>query len=334
LSFDLPSWLQRHIPGGRTTSSGWYRARCVFHNETSPSFAVKVTGNRPGSFGCLAASCGRKGGLVRLIKEVEGISWAEAFQRIDQPNPFALDDVAVSDQVVRAPRATVNPLPAGLVPVSAERYPTYLRDRRYALEDVAPHGLLFGDGACPTLRGYLVFPYWTIDGQYRTYSARRMGDDGRGPRHLKPDEGLANAMLYGAWRIAALPRLDRLYCVEGQFDVLRMWSLGLPAVGLSTASTTAAQRNQVVEIARQFDADVVVLLDRGASEDQSSAEIASLLRARGVRAESASLPEGVKDPDGLDAASVKLLLDIGNERALEQPMEQTEGSGVQGAQDD
>lgn len=48
MPFDVEAWLKRHIPGGRVTASGWYRAKCPLHQDHSPSFAVHVPS---GNFG-------------------------------------------------------------------------------------------------------------------------------------------------------------------------------------------------------------------------------------------------------------------------------------------
>lgn len=48
MPFDVETWLKRHIPGGRVTASGWYRAKCPMHQDHSPSFAVHVPS---GNFG-------------------------------------------------------------------------------------------------------------------------------------------------------------------------------------------------------------------------------------------------------------------------------------------
>ena len=311
MAFDALAWLKRTFPGGRVSTSGWYRTTCPFHREANPSFAVHIEKR---VFGCKAASCGRKGGIVLLIKHVEGISWREAYAKAETPDPFNLMDAGTRAGAVQPPRPRQYLFPLGLVPVSAARFPTYLLDRRYRLEDVEPFGLQFGE--IGDLRGYLVFPFWTIDGEYRTYTARRMGEDGGGPRYLQEDQSACSAMLYGAWLLARAPRVDRIFVVEGQFDALRLWSLGLPAVSLSTAASTAAQRNQLIHLAWQFSATLAILLDRGkdAAQDEmlrrASRSIVAALRAGGAPAVACELPDGVKDPDQLGRAHASILLDI------------------------
>jgi DNA primase len=303
-AFDLIAWLNRYVPGGRVGASGWRNSLCPFHRERSPSFGVNL---ETGSFKCKSASCGKKGGLAFLVKELEGITWEEAFARIDRPNPFNLDDYTEPDTTRQAPPA-FNPFPSDLVPVSAQRFPTYLRTvRGYGLQDAEAFGLSFGDVASPDLSGYLVMPYWSIDGEYKTYTARRMGDGE--PRYKQPTHGIAWRCLYGAWRLNAAT-FDRIFLVEGPFDVMRLWSLGCAAVGLSTSKVSPVQFNQLVALARQFSVPICVLLDRGEREWEIAKSVAADLRESMVSAYAVSLPDDVKDPDGLSPESLQKLLDI------------------------
>lgn len=305
MSFDVQAWLQQHLPGGRPTGSGWYRIKCPFHQESSPSFAVNL---QNGSFGCLAASCKRHGGIALLVKEVEQITWREALERVRLPNSFdAFDEIPRlrDDRVERPPE---NPFPEQLVPVSMQRYPVYLRDdRRYWYRDVERFGLHFGVGG--ELMGWMVFPFWDLDGRYRTWRARIMADD-RPQRYTGPAEGIGSQLLYGAWLLGQQRQIDRIFIVEGQFDVMRCWQHGLAAGGLSTAEASAAQQNQIVLLARQFNAPVCVLLDAGDNEHRAAVTLAGQLRRRGARAYSLALPDGIKDPDLLrDPEDVGKLLD-------------------------
>lgn len=309
MSFDVLAWAKSHLPGGRVTSSGWYRVKCPWHEESVPSFAVKLDS---GNWGCKAASCGKTGGLVALVRHVDGVSWGEAYKKTHLPNPFDPDDDPFLPPQRRVKRAPHNSLPQGLIPVSAERFPSYLRERGYGLQDALDFGLMFGDDKALALRNHLVFPFWTLDGVYKTYTARQMSSEKS--RYIQPTESLVSTLLYGVWRFAALPRVERIFVVEGQFDVLRMWKLGLPAVGLSTASATSAQRRQLVELSRQYGVPVCVLLDQGEAEADAAGDIAVHLAAWSAQAYTVALPSGVKDPDEL--GSPQILLDMCNDREI------------------
>lgn len=296
MPFDFHQWLQSHLPGGKLSPKGWYKVRCPYHREHSPSFAVH---SKSGHFRCLAASCGQHGSLVKLLHDIEGISWREARDRLDISNPFGIPTDEGPAPVEERPRSpSVNPFPPALVPISAQRFPVYLQERGYGLDDALALGLHFGDDRAGPLRGYLVFPFWTFDGTYATFMARRMGD-GPGLRYYRPENGIASRHLYGAHRLATASRVDRIFVVEGQFDAARVWQLGGHAVGLSTSRAEPAQTNQIVALAQQFDCFVCVLLDAGEGERRAAAAIREALGGCGVRAYVGVLPVGVKDPDRL-----------------------------------
>lgn len=303
MPFDVASWIRSRFPRAKFTSTGWARMCCPFHPDSTPSFGIHIGS---GNYGCRAASCGAKGGLVRLIKEIDDLSWREAFALVDRPNPFDVD--AVEDPAPAVPRPpTHNELPGFLTPVSTERFPSYLIGRGFHYDDVQPFGLLFAESG-PS-RGDLFFPFWDLDGAYKTYKMRRMQE---GARYADPESGLASKMLYGVWRLAST-RTDRVFVVEGQFDVIRMWSLGLPAVGLSTCRTTAAQRNQLAELHHVFSLQVYIMLDAGEMETESAHGIAASLSCQGIAATVLTVPAGIKDPGELEYSHVPLILDACNQ---------------------
>lgn len=313
--FDLHIWLKDRLPGGRATGSGWYRVSCPFHRENTPSFAVKIPS---GNWGCRSASCGQHGGLARLVSHVDGISLREAYALINVPNPFNIDEDLTPEETAQI-RPSRNGLPQGAVKVSSSRFPAYLAERGYGLQDVEAFGLYFGDDLCEEYRGYLLFPFWDLTGTYKTFTGRTMGKGPHSaPRYRQPDQSVVSASLYGVWRLLQVPKLDRLFVVEGQFDVLRMWQLGLPAVGLSTAATTSAQRRQLVEITKQFDTAICVLLDRGETEEEAARKIAGHLSVQcRTPVYSIDIPQDVKDPDLLTPGHVPIILDMCREVEVE-----------------
>lgn len=315
MAFDVLAWVQSRIPGGRVGGTGYYNVRCCFHQDGHPSLGVNTS---TGSFKCKSASCGQRGDLVRLVMLLDGLTWQQACRLVDRPDPFDVDAVVPTTtrpdgRTVRA-SPTVNRFPHDLVAVSAARFPVYLRERGYGLEDAVSFGLHFGDDLAGRERGYLVFPYWSISGEYVTYAARRMSDgkDARGSRYQGPDHSVASRHLYGAWRFRGLTRVDRIFAVEGQFDAMRLWGFGLPAGALGTADATPAQYNQLAALSRAFDAPVCVLLDNGAHERERACRIVAGLDGLMVPAYVGELPVDVKDPDRLTGDTVAKLLDTCN----------------------
>jgi len=55
-----------------------YVAFCPFHEDRSPSFSMKLEGDRAGLWHCMSSSCELKGNLVSLIMMCEGCGYKEA----------------------------------------------------------------------------------------------------------------------------------------------------------------------------------------------------------------------------------------------------------------
>ena len=47
-------------------------ASCPFHSDSSPSWSMKLEGERSGLYQCFASNCESKGNLVSLIMKMEG----------------------------------------------------------------------------------------------------------------------------------------------------------------------------------------------------------------------------------------------------------------------
>lgn len=312
MAFDTLGWLHSRIPGGRVGGSGWYNVRCPFHQDGHPSFGVNL---QTGRWKCKSASCGKSSReIARLVMLIDGVTWQEACRVVDRPDPFDADDEHLGAS--RPSRPTVNPFPDRLVDVSGARFPTYLRERGYCLQDALAFGLHFGDDAAGLHRGYLVFPYWSLAGDYVTYAARRMSDnDGHGPRYRNPEQGVAARHLYGAWRFRGVAWAERIFAVEGQFDTMRLWGFEQVAGGLSTSAASPAQIDQLATLSTMYNAPVCVLFDNGpdglprAEEREKAEAVVAELDARLVPAYVGQLPDGVKDPDQLTGESIVKLLD-------------------------
>lgn len=239
------------------------------------------------------------------MHEVEGISWREAYARVELPNPFNIDDDEPPE--ARAdPRPEVNEFPRFLTQVSEHKFPTYLRMRKYGIDDARRFGLHYGEAG--DYRGYLVFPFWDLDGKYVTYTARYM-EDVSGRRYRQPDQSVASRYLYGLWLLRGLERIDQIFVVEGQTDVMRMWSYGVPTVGLSTIESSAAQRNQLFQLATQYQVPIRVLLDNGETERRFAESLAYNLSCSGVVTTVLDMPDGVKDPDKMSVSDLNVVLD-------------------------
>jgi hypothetical protein len=231
-----------------TSSKGRLLVRCPFHPDRKPSFSLDV---KEGWFKCRSASCGVKGGFHKLFRMLEGVNGHEAKARMERlvpdagrvrvgrtdedHNPFTMDDEEEAAGPVVGPVAY--PVPEFLCnPWSTRLAADYLRGRLVSEATTQLFGVQFGTGG--VVRNRLVLPYFDLDRQYTTWTSRAVLSTDR-MRYYAPDNAGTTAFLYGAHVFSTQQRACAI--VEGQFDVMRLWELGLAAVGLGGAQISPAQ---------------------------------------------------------------------------------------------
>lgn len=70
-------------------SNGWLNTNCPLpnHEDSSPSFGVNINSNKYNCFGC-----GAKGDIIQLVKEVEGLNFAESILRLSDKFGLVLEE--------------------------------------------------------------------------------------------------------------------------------------------------------------------------------------------------------------------------------------------------
>lgn len=225
-------------------------ASCPFHSDSSPSFSINV---KTGAWLCRASNtCGKKGGLVALVAKLEKVSFKEAAKiaQVRAPLYSEADFDALIHGVHKTKKnATCSPLPA--CQSATEFYPEYLEKRRYLKNSgvAEAYGLMVG---CRDVRDlyrgrfadYLIMPIFDRDSKYLSFTARYMGTDPGRLRYDGPSDPLKD-FLYGEWQLS--DSTAPIYVVEGQFDVMRLWTFGEDALG--TLGTTYTNK-QVLRLSK------------------------------------------------------------------------------------
>jgi hypothetical protein len=283
----------------RSGTRGQYRGWCPFHPEGNyDCFSINT---QTGLWLCRSARCGLRGSFPLFYKLLEGIrSWAEVRStlRIHDPIRTWEDLLTLTTSQEAVPQSAFQPLPpdAFQAPLRPDFFPAYLVGRGFGL-DILPLGFDLRWCWAGDYRGRLLLPYYDLDGQLVTFSARSMANDGdhNGHRYRFPDGATTNRFLYGVWRTAYHERIERFWVVEGPFDALRLATFGELAVALSTNAPSTRQKLDIVRLAQLYQADVLVCLDRGALDKTHA--IWAELRAFGLRrAFAIDISQTAKDP--------------------------------------
>ncbi len=225
-------------------------ACCPFHNDGSPSFSVNV---KTGAWLCRASStCGKKGGLVALVAGLEKCSFKEAAKIAQVRAPLYSEkdfEELLRGRTVVKKEPTYPELPAN-TPVT-QHYPEYLTRRRYPVESgiAGPWDLRVGVRGRDPYNGrfadYLILPVYDRLGAYLSFTARYMGTDPARPRYDGPSDSLKD-YLYGEWQLSDGD--GPIYIVEGQFDVLRLWTFREDALGTLGTTYTNKQVRRICEL--------------------------------------------------------------------------------------
>jgi hypothetical protein len=299
---DIERYCSTHprldLKGG---SRGEYRGTCPFH--VSPrgnvvNFAINV---ETGYWLCRSPACGLHGSFPLFYKLLEGIvSWAEVRARLDRSLPIKNWDELLSFQQKRdrAPEVRHQGLPDPIFqyPITKDRFPPYLVGRKFE-PSILELGFDLRLCVGGDYRNRILFPFFDLEGQVLTFTARLMDDTNTDDRYRFPEGATTNQFLYGVHRFNDYKKVDRLWITEGQFDVIRLASLGEMAVGISKGIISDRQLLDVKNLCSLYGCDAVACLDRGAFA--STQKIWMELRSLGVSAKFVDISDVAKDPGEL-----------------------------------
>lgn len=196
------------------------------------------------------------------------------------------------DRQARGEDVPVNP-PLAL-DLRLRREHPYLERRAVTQEAIREFGL----GYCPRgiLAGRIAIPIHNPRGELVAYAGRH--PKGNAPKYKFPSGFHKSVELYNLHRAKAHAIEHGLVLVEGFFDVIVLWQLGVPnAVALMGTELSAAQEELLVA-----HTDRVVLLLDGDEAGQSAMEELLPRLARRLFVKVVELPDGVQ-PDGLGSDS-------------------------------
>ena len=110
------------------SSNEWLNTNCPFpdHDDSSPSFGVNTESNLYNCFGC-----GKTGNIVNLVRQVEGLNFVEAIQKLSL---FAGLEIETSDldlkYVLQALNSSVN---SYLKDVNESKFPGGLNEAQFLI---------------------------------------------------------------------------------------------------------------------------------------------------------------------------------------------------------
>jgi DNA primase len=311
LRFNITDYLlSKNFRNGRVKGDE-FQACCPFHGEENPSFAVNV---KTGAWLCRASNvCGQKGkSISSLMSKLDKISFKKADEIVGTQYRAPLESYEDLEEVLGIntkdkPNVSVisPPFPAS-IKIDANNDSYYLLNRKYDAKTAQSFGLHLGvrhpdDVYRGKFVDYLIMPVFDSAGRYISFTARyTKTPDQDHPRYRSASYPVRD-YLYGEWLLQ--DKMSPVFVVEGQFDVMRLWTFGEAVLGTFGTSYTHAQIRRLCDLVGKrpivilFDADT---FDSQVSGGDTPTKLVSTLSSMGQQCDILDIREfGVKDADEL-----------------------------------
>ena len=192
---------------------------CCFHEETTPSFSIKVTGQHAGTWSCFGCQAG--GSIIDFVMQSERLEFADALSR-------AAEHLGIDTE--KKPQKK----PAGLSNTVVDALHRALTKKGKALgrfvkarglsNDIIEQAHLGFDGDRYTIPVY--------DQQGKLVDIRKYSLDGE-PKFLAWEKGAGSTRLFG-WQYVKDEEL--LVLAEGELDALTLIDQGIPAFSVTNGA--------------------------------------------------------------------------------------------------
>jgi len=326
---DIVDLIDSYVPLKKSGSS--YVARCPFHTEKTPSFAVTRNKQLYHCFGC-----GAGGNAISFLMDYSHLGFVEAvedladfagvqvpresgivpakknnlteiFQVLEQVAGFYVQQLREND----AAKVAVDYLKSrGLTGEVAKEFQLgYAPDswdavsKRYKTQHLIDAGLVIakeGGSVYDRFRGRVVFPIRDRRGRVLGFGGRVLDDSL--PKYLNSPETAAfhkGREVYGLYELLSKnAKPDRIVVVEGYMDVIALAQFGL---GYSVATLGTATSKEHLELLFRFTTELVLCFDGDKAGKEASwraVEAALPCLRDGRQVKIMQLANGV-DPDSL-----------------------------------
>ena len=299
---------------------------CPFHSEKTPSFSVSPDKQIYHCFGC-----GKGGGVINFIMEIENLSFPEAVEflarRVNMPVPEQENDreskkrsrmLALNKDAARffyeqlsapggAPardymqrrqigRATATNFGIGYAPDSWDALRSAMKAKGYSDFELFDAGLVRkgkSGGFYDTFRSRLMFPVIDVRGNVIGFSGRILGDGE--PKYMNSPETLVfnKSRNLFALNLAKKSKSGYIILSEGNIDVVSLHQAGFDSAVASLGTSLTPEQARLIS---RYTGEVIIAYDNDGAGIKAAQRAIGILEKldRKVRVLRLS---GAKDPD-------------------------------------
>ena len=303
-----------------------YFGLCPFHNERTPSFAVNPAGQFYHCFGC-----GKGGGVINFIMEIENLSYPDAVAHLAQRSGLQVPEESYDrDSRKRTRLLALNKDSARffyeqLSSPSGKRATDYMNERRISPPVAKRFGLGFApdswdsllkamtakgyseyelfeaglvrrgkqSGFYDTFRNRLMFPVIDVRGNVIGFSGRILGDGE--PKYMNSPESVVfnKSRNLFALNLAKKSKSGYIILSEGNIDVVSLHQAGFDSAVASLGTSLTPEQARLLS---RYTGEVIIAYDNDGAGMKASQRAINILERLDMKVRVLRLT-GAKDPD-------------------------------------
>lgn len=322
---DIVDVVSSYVRLGKKSGSNLF-GLCPFHSEKTPSFSVSPDKQIYHCFGC-----GKGGGVINFIMEIENFSFPEAVEflakRVGMPLPEQTDDresrkrnrmLALNKEAARffysqlsTPAgavacdymrqrqlrpATARTFGLGFAPDTWNSLTDAMKAKGFTEYELADAGLVRrgkSGGVYDTFRNRLMFPVIDVRGNVIGFSGRILGDGE--PKYMNSPETLVfnKSRNLFALNLAKKSKCGYIILSEGNIDVASLHQAGFDSAVASLGTSLTPEQARLIS---RYTNQVIIAYDNDNAGIKASQRAISILEKLDLKVKVLRL-EGAKDPD-------------------------------------
>ena len=322
---DIADVVSGYVRLGKKSGSNMF-GLCPFHSEKTPSFAVNPDKQIYHCFGC-----GKGGGVINFIMEVENLSYPEAVEflakRAGMPMPEETDSAesrkrarmlalnkdaarffyeqlgtpagaAAKEYIIKRSisPAMVKNFGLGAAPDTWDSMRDAMREKGYTDFEMFDAGLVRrgkNGGFYDAFRNRLMFPVIDVRGNVIGFSGRILGDGE--PKYLNSPETLVfnKSRNLFALNLAKKSKSGYIILSEGNIDVVSLHQAGFNSAVASLGTSLTPEQARLIS---RYTDQVIIAYDNDGAGVKASQRAIGILEKLDIKVKVLRL-SGAKDPD-------------------------------------